>query len=399
MKTPGEGDRVRPPGETADLGRELSALAFRFAEEAAGCVEMQALSDRFQQAILPVGMSASASGMISGPKRVNDEVFHFVNWPKDWLALYEAEGFIHKDPVPRWAVVSGAPIAWTELLETLAADDPGHEVYRRVRAWGFYEGLVTPVRGFDGSLGLVSVGGGRRKLALHERLFLQSVSVTALHRAEAISSTGFKPAALAAINLQDREYLNWDRTAQPMLAVDATGLIHHLNRAAEQLLLSGGSLRAVSGRLTVGDAATTEHLLALVLQAGAADVDRKKNRSLSYCGANGRIAGTLTVSPLRGRGLSGSSTGPVAALHVSLRDAEVNAQEARIRERFSLTAAEWRVAAALYQGQSPQGLAATLGISVNTVRVQMSRVFAKLGVHRQTELVAAVRAALLSSDG
>ncbi len=383
----------RALADPADIGRELSALAFQFAEDIAGCVEMDALSARFQQAILPVGMSASASGMISGPRRVNDEVFHFTNWPLDWLELYQAEGYIHKDPAPRWAVVSGAPIAWTELLATLPADDPGHEVYRRVQAWGFTEGFVTPVRGFDGSLGLVSVGGGRGGLLPQERLFLQSISVATLHRAEAISNAA---ARQVGMNLGDLEHLGRDRSAQAMLAVDGTGLIHHLNRAAEQLLLDGRGLRALAGRLTMADPKAARELTALV-QAAASSRGVGQTCAMSYHKPDGQPAGTITLSPLQRR--EPSSEGLFVVVQVSLPQAEISLQEDLIRRRFALTPAEWRVAAALYQGQSPQGLAAMLGLSVNTVRVQMSRVFAKTGVHRQTELVAAIRGALLSPGG
>ena len=390
---PQGGDHDQMAVEPADLGRELSALAFRFAEDIAGCVEMDALSVRFQRAIAPIGMTASASGMISGPRRVNDEVFHFVNWPSDWLELYQAEGYIDKDPAPRWAVVSGAPIAWTELLETLPANDPGQEVYRRVQAWGFTEGFVTPVRGFDGSLGLVSVGGGRGRLLPQERLFLQSISVAALHRAEAILNAAAGP---PGVSLPDLEHLSWDRSSQAILAVDATGLIHHLNRAAERLLLDGGALRASAGRLTMSDPQATDDLMALLKSTGAAEGPDRAH-ALSCRAADGRPAGSITVSALPGR--EPSPARQLAVVRVTFPDAEIGVQEELIRRRFSLTPAEWRVAAALYQGQSPQGLAAMLGLSVNTVRVQMSRVFAKTGVHRQTELVAAIRGALSSPYG
>ena len=194
-----------PPGEAADLGDVLSVRAFRFAEAVAGCSDIAQLSQAFQAVILTIGMTASASGMISGPKRASDDIFHFTNWPQDWRDLYEAEGFVHKDPVPRWAVVSGAPIAWSELLETLAPDDPGREVYAGAAKRGFVEGFVTPVRGPDGSLGLVSVGGNRPRLLPQERIFLQSISVVTLLRAEELSDASAEGSDPASVGLQARE--------------------------------------------------------------------------------------------------------------------------------------------------------------------------------------------------
>ena len=294
-----------PPGEAADLGDVLSVRAFRFAEAVAGCSDIAQLSRAFQAVILTIGMTASASGMISGPKRASDDIFHFTNWPQDWRDLYEAEGFVHKDPVPRWAVVSGAPIAWHELLDTLAPDDPGREVYARAAERGFVEGFVTPVRGPDGSLGLVSVGGNRPRLLPQERIFLQSISVVTLLRAEELSEASAEGSDPASVGLQARE-------------------------------------RAAAGE-----------------SPDVADRPRSKPQSEPRSGGD--------IHP----------------------DADL--QEAPFRRRFGLTPAEWRVAAALYEGASLNELAAASDVSINTVRAQLRSVYAKTGVHRQSELVRLMR--------
>ena len=156
------------PFDRASLGHDFSSRAFRFAEDAQQCVDMQNLSEMTQEAVSIVGMTAVASGIVSGPKRAGGDLFHFVNWPVDWLELYLSQGYVNKDPVPRWAVVSGAPISWTQLRRGLAANDPGHEVYLNAAKKGFTEGFVTPSRGIDGSLGLVSVGGERGELLPRE---------------------------------------------------------------------------------------------------------------------------------------------------------------------------------------------------------------------------------------
>jgi DNA-binding CsgD family transcriptional regulator len=245
---------------------------------------MHHLSEVTQEAISVVGMTAVASGIVSGPRRADGDLFHFVNWPVEWLELYLSKGYVDKDPVPRWAVVSGAPISWSELLRDLAANDPGHEVYLNAAKRGFTEGFVTPSRGIDGSLGLVSVGGERDELLPRECLYLQSVSVNAFQRAEAISRS--------------------------------TSIL------ANSLPLNLGSRESELGR------------------------------------------------------------------------GEQSARETKLKALFALTSAEWRVALALYKGESLQGISATHNISVNTLRVQLASVYTKTRTHRQIELVAAFRNAL-----
>lgn len=139
----------------------------------------------FAQVIAPLGMTASASGMVSGPRALSAIPFHFTNWPADWTEIYRARGYVKIDPLPRWAIVSGAPMSWTEVVERLPAADPGREVYQAARAHGFQEGFATPVRTRTGALGLVSVGGGERPaFQLQERIFLQVISAATLMRAE-----------------------------------------------------------------------------------------------------------------------------------------------------------------------------------------------------------------------
>jgi DNA-binding CsgD family transcriptional regulator len=276
-------DQQTPYGRST-LGHDFGSRAFRFAEDAQRCVDMRHLSEVAQDAVAIVGMTAVASGIVSGPKRTGGDPFHFVNWPVDWLELYLSEGYVDKDPVPRWAVVSGAPISWTQLLKGLPADDPGREIYRNAAKLGFTEGFVTPSRAIDGSLGLVSVGGDRGELLPQECLYLQSVSVHIFQRAEAISRSISIPADAMSATLQSRE----------------------------------------------------------------SDAGQK----------------------------------------------EQGTQEEKLKARYSLTSAEWRVALALYKGESLQGISATHNIRVNTLRVQLASVYAKTRTHRQIELVAAIRNAL-----
>jgi DNA-binding CsgD family transcriptional regulator len=275
--------------EAAIIERDLSAKAFQFAEAVQNCDDMHALSEATQEAIRSVGMIAVASGLVSEPRIAQGYIFHFVNWPIGWLELYEAEGYGNKDPVPRWALISGMPISWTELEKHLTPDDPGHEVYANAFKWGFTEGFVTPARGLDGSIGLVSIGGNRDSLRPHEKLFLQCISVAAFLRAEQIA-----------------------------------GFLKLLTDPAPPSL-------------------------------GAQEVLKRRRASTTNS-------------------------------DVHLRT--------HLRTTFGLTMAECRVAVSLYHGDSLQGVAAINRKSLNTLRVQLTKIFEKTGTHRQAELIAVIRRAI-----
>lgn len=220
---------------------DLGACLLQFPEQMRLCETLEQIAEVFASTILPLGMTASASGMVSGPKSLSANVFHFVNWPPEWLALYLARGYDKKDPVPRWAIISGKPIAWSEMMRTLAPDDPGHEVFNAAREWGYSEGFITPVRASDGSLGLISVGGECERLGDAERVFLQGISTAALHRAEAISTPEASSAVAKLLSRRERECVSLllqgftDREIGAVLGVSEATARFHIDNARRKL--------------------------------------------------------------------------------------------------------------------------------------------------------------------
>jgi LuxR family transcriptional activator of conjugal transfer of Ti plasmids len=164
----------------------LAERMLAFLAMTGGCRDMARLASASVEAVAQVGMTVIACGMVTGPKAASGAPMHFNNWPPAWLALYQARGFLEKDPVPRWAIVSGVPTSWSALKRSLQANDPGLEVFDAAERFGFREGMVIPGRTAAGHLGLVSVGGNRGALLPAECQFLQTVCTTVLHRAEAL---------------------------------------------------------------------------------------------------------------------------------------------------------------------------------------------------------------------
>ena len=219
---------------------------------------VEALADAFREAVEPLGMTASASGMVSGPRALSHQPFHFMNWPADWIALYQARGFLVKDPIPRWAIVSGEAVAWTEMMTSTPPDSAGREVWAAAARFGFHEGFVTPVRTRDGHLGLVSVGGGERPaFGQAERMTLQGLSAIALNRAEAILGAAPDDRSQAAFSLRERE-------CHALLQQGFTDL-----EIARVLGISGETVRfhLNNARRKVG-ARNRVHLAALQLRSG-----------------------------------------------------------------------------------------------------------------------------------
>ena len=103
----------------------------------------------------------------------------------------------------------------------------------------------------------------------------------------------------------------------------------------------------------------------------------------------------VLVPPLPSSNLL-SRGGPAAALFITDPEGETGLDAQRLRDLFGLTPAEIRLVMALVRGQSVEDYAETAGISSNTARTHVKRIYSKTGVRRQSELV---RLLLRSSAG
>lgn len=218
----------------------LGDRSFIIVDEMHRCKTMAALAAATDRAVATVGMSAVACGMITGPRAAGTPMFHFQNWPAEWLAEYAAQGYAARDPTPRWAIVSGAPITWSELRSRLPRNDAGHDVYEAAARYGFREGLAVPVRTHEGNLGLVVAGGNRGRLKRQEQTFLQVVATAALHHAETLAGAAAE-APSVTLSPRERECAmllaqgQSDRDMGAVLGISEATVRFHLDNARTKL--------------------------------------------------------------------------------------------------------------------------------------------------------------------
>jgi DNA-binding CsgD family transcriptional regulator/PAS domain-containing protein len=167
---------------------------------------------------------------------------------------------------------------------------------------------------------------------------------------------------------------------QPVLVVDRDARLFFANTAGEQLLRHKDVLRLVSGRLRPvhrEDVAAFAKALSPIPRA------TEGNASLALRKTGAERPVVLRVMPLRHRNQAEWS-GRIALL------AEIppplHGLDA-LATAFRLSPAETRLWAALASGRRLIDIADKSGISVNTARVQLRALFAKTGVHRQSELL------------
>jgi DNA-binding CsgD family transcriptional regulator len=170
----------------------------------------------------------------------------------------------------------------------------------------------------------------------------------------------------------------------PVLVVDGAGRLEFANHSAEALLRAGDGLR-----LDRGVVRPTNREQARLFAGTLAELARATGgvRPPTHDIAVRRAAGDRPLL-LRFAALpqGDGGDGPRIAIFVDLATGAARNIE-RLQGALRLTKAEARLLEGLVAGYSLAALSERQRVSVNTLRVHLSRLFQKTGTHRQAELV------------
>lgn len=197
--------------------------------------------------------------------------------------------------------------------------------------------------------------------------------------------------------LQNGEAQVLDRLADGIILLDGDEKIVYANAAARRY--DGDALRLRNGGVSTLSLPHSQRLAALV---GAA-LNGAAAGSMSIPLPNGHLV-TVLVMSVRGKdiGRFADASMPDAAVLMFIVDPANRAgvPVAWIMDAYGLTQAEARVALAASSASTIPEVAAQLGLSPNTVKTHLRRVFAKTGTGRQVELARLIASiGLLKANG
>lgn len=183
----------------------------------------------------------------------------------------------------------------------------------------------------------------------------------------------------------------------PVLVVDGAGRLEFANHSAEALLRSGDGLRLSRGVVAPADRDQVAGFSTML-----AELARGANgaRPPAHDIAVQRPAGDRPLL-LRFAVLPQGEHGDGARIAIFIDLAGGVARNIdRLEQSLGLTKAETRLLEGLVAGESLAALSEKHRVSVNTLRVHLSRLFQKTGTHRQAELVRfALTAGGIERDG
>ena len=266
-------------------------------------------------------------------------------------------------------------VAPRELLRTEFFNDLG-------RKFEFFGGLAT-VFGPNGSCGCVSVVQRRFSQFGEAELALLQALTPHIERGLAISS---RLGALETLQRATEDVL--DRLSVAAIVVDRLARPLIVNAAARKIIGSG--LQSTKAGLVAGHPSETRALRQLVTACA-----RTQAGDGLHPGATLIVSRPLpkphlhvTVMPIRRvPGTDDRIARPAALIIVRDPSLRCDIPSSLLRDLYRLTPAEIRVATLLAGGQTVTQIAATLGVTVHTVRTHLKRTFGKTQTRTQGQLV------------
>jgi DNA-binding CsgD family transcriptional regulator/PAS domain-containing protein len=173
-----------------------------------------------------------------------------------------------------------------------------------------------------------------------------------------------------------------------MFLVDATGCIVHANVAGHAMLDKANVLRASGGRLVACDSESDQALADIFAMAGNGDTAiGVKGIALPLTAEDGERH-VCHVLPLTSgtRRHSGAAYKSVAAMFVHRAALDTPSLPEAVAKTYKLTPTELRVLFAIVEVGGVPEVAEALGVSTETVKTHLGRLYTKTGARRQVDL-------------
>jgi len=180
-----------------------------------------------------------------------------------------------------------------------------------------------------------------------------------------------------------------DRLPMGIIVLDESGKVEFFNRAAETILAKKDGLCWSSGGVSAVDPTQASRLAAAIkgakLTATGKGLAGGGNLSITRSSIGRPLS--VMVAPMMPSTASPLSRAPRVAMFITDPEATQVTNLERLKALFNLTPAESRMASQLLQGKSVIEAADALGITRQTARVHLKRIFGKTYTGRQSELM------------
>jgi DNA-binding CsgD family transcriptional regulator len=181
-----------------------------------------------------------------------------------------------------------------------------------------------------------------------------------------------------------------NRVASAVVLVNASAHILYANTQADAMLSAGLNIKTTNGKLASANPNTAPALSDAIARTAGSAFDLGGRGIGIPVSANGTPPAIAYVLPMVNGDRRGIFAAAVAAIFISSTATRLPPPSDVLATLYDMTPTEARVMLQIGQGHGVANVADALGISENTVKTHLARVFHKTGTSRQSEVVALV---------
>ena len=301
----------------------------------------------------------------------------------DLRRLYYRDYYWRDEAIPRLAGLADGELAWKSDLYT-DQEMKTSAAYNEFRVPNRTQnGLFTAIHGLDGSAVVLSCGNSTEREGWGNDQ-VRVIGLLAPHIRQAVrvrrAMANAKALSASLVGLFENGRLG-------LIQLDRRGRIMAANDRARDILLKRDGLCDGRGLLTSRHAGENEELQRLLAKALPRYGVQGAGGSMKITRRKARTPLILEIHPVRGMGVDGRAR-QVGALVLVVDPARRPRVDPDLVVRLlGLGPMESRVAVAVAAGGTVAGVADALDCAESTVKTHLKRVYRKLGIHKQTELV------------
>lgn len=212
----------------------------KFVERCAASDAATAAGD-FVATVQQMGFDAAAGGAWAGVGKNRRHRFFFVNWPADWLDLYNKSGWFELDPLAQEARRRIAPFTLSQI-DSGKFSGRQREFLQAAWAYGWREGFAVPIHGPGNLQGLLTVATRTlRVIDARERAILEVMARAVWERCRTSEGFGVAAADLPKLSARELECLQWaaagksDADIATLVGIKPATAHFHVERAKKKL--------------------------------------------------------------------------------------------------------------------------------------------------------------------
>ena len=175
-----------------------------------GRLEIAASVEDFRATVRRMGFAGGACGAWAGVGKHRKVRFFFLDWPQQWIEIYQSNNFVEHDFMPMEARRRISAFWWSDVVARLKLTEMQRKLYDAGVAFGWKDVFAVPIHGPGSLQGLVTLGTRQEpSLSAGDCALVEMMARSIWERCRSSESFGTFAPDRVQLSPRERECLQW----------------------------------------------------------------------------------------------------------------------------------------------------------------------------------------------